>query len=146
METNRTLEIIRSEIERLKDENRRIKCQANERYCSGYDDAFYDLVPFLSTLEKSEKPVPNDLEEAAREYAYRGIPDEMKPYVKPVGDEVIKNFIAGAKWDRSQMMQEAVEARVIGLGLGDTPHIVLGFSDEFKKGDKVRVIILPKED
>ena len=146
METNRTLEIIRSEIERLKDENRRIKCQANERYCSGYDDAFYDLVPFLSTLEKSEKPVPNDLEEAAREYAYRGIPDEMKPYVKPVGDEVIKNFIAGAKWDRSQMMQEAVEARVIGLGLGDTPHIVLGFSDEFKKGDKVRVIILQKED
>ncbi len=48
---------IRNEIERLKDENRKIKCPANERYCSGYDDAFYDLVPFLDTLE-SEKPEP----------------------------------------------------------------------------------------
>ena len=47
---------IKAEIERLKDENKKIKCPANERYCSGYDDAFYDLLSFLSTLE-SEKPM-----------------------------------------------------------------------------------------
>lgn len=51
-----TIEEIKAEIERLKDVNRKIKCQANERYCSGYDDAFYDLVHFLDTLE-SEKPM-----------------------------------------------------------------------------------------
>ena len=53
-------------------------------------------------IEKPEKPLPADLEEAANEYAYHGIPDEMKPYVKPVGDEVIKNFIAGAEWQKEQ--------------------------------------------
>lgn len=42
------------------------------------------------------------LEEAAEKYAYGGIPDDMKPYVKPVADEVIKNFIAGAKWQKEQ--------------------------------------------
>lgn len=46
---------IKAEIERLKDENRKIKCQANERYCSGYDDAFYDLVHFLDALESASK-------------------------------------------------------------------------------------------
>lgn len=51
-----------------------------------------------------EKP-SEDLEEAAEDYAYSGIPDEMKPYVKPVGDEVIKNFIAGAEWKANQLLK-----------------------------------------
>ena len=62
--------------------------------------------------QRAEESVPNDLEEAAEKYAYEGMPDEMKSYVKPVGDEVIKNFIAGAKWTRAQMMENAVEGEV----------------------------------
>ena len=42
------------------------------------------------------------LEEAAEEYAYRGIPDELKPLTKPLADEIIKNFIAGAEWQKQQ--------------------------------------------
>ena len=57
----------------------------------------------IDIIQQSEQPpIPSGLEEAAREYAYRGMPDEMKPYVKPVGDEVIKNFIAGAEWQKEQ--------------------------------------------
>lgn len=106
--------LIKAEIERLKDENRKIKCQANERYCSGYDDAFYDLVHFLDTLE-SEKPVPNDLEEAARH-------SEILTYPMPEDGDIEKvfkvqearvfheiGFIAGAKWQKEQMMKEAVK-------------------------------------
>ena len=68
MSNNELLSKINAEIERLKDENRKIKCPANERYCSGYDDAFYDLVPFLNTLE-SEKPMNQDgLEKEIQKY------------------------------------------------------------------------------
>lgn len=55
-------------------------------------------------------------------------------------------FNKGVAEGKRLMMEEAVEARVIELGLGDTPHIILGLSDEFKKGDKVRVIVCKKED
>lgn len=48
-----------------------------------------------------EKP-SEDLEEAAEEYAYRGIPDEIKQNVKPIADEIIKQFIAGAKWQKAK--------------------------------------------
>lgn len=103
-------------------------------------------------LGEDEKPVPADLEEAAQH-------SEILTYPMPEDGDIEKvfkvqearvlheiGFIAGAKWQAGQMMKEAVETRVIGLGLGDTPHIVLGFSDEFKKGDKVRVFICKKED
>lgn len=52
----------------------------------------------------------NGLEEAAEKYAYGSMPDEMKSYVKPVGDEVIKNFIAGAKWQKEQSLIESHKA------------------------------------
>ena len=42
------------------------------------------------------------LKEAAEEYAYRGIPDEIKQSVKPIADEIIKQFIAGAEWQKKQ--------------------------------------------
>ena len=46
----------------------------------------------------------NGLEEAAEQYAYNGTPDEWRPRLKPIADEIIKNFIAGAKWQKEQMM------------------------------------------
>ena len=108
----------------------------------------------IDTLEeKSEKPVPADLEElvceelnkAAEQYAYNGTPDEWRSRLKPIADEIIKNFIAGAKWDRSQIMKEAVE---VPLYLdGDFLTIDYNFKElGYKDGDKVRIIVCKKED
>ncbi len=71
--------------------------------------------------QRAEEDTPKDLEEAAEKYAYEGMPDEMKSYVKPVGDEVIKNFIAGAKWQAEQDDKELSEkiASAYQLGLAD---------------------------
>ena len=89
---------IKAEIERLIEE-------------SDFDESanLYSLLSFLDTLE-SEKPVPNGLEEAAEEYAYRGIPEEIKPYVKHIAEQIIKNFIAGAKWqaDNAPLLEDTV--------------------------------------
>lgn len=58
---------IKAEIKRLKVENRNIRCQHNESYCNGYDDAFNDLLLIIDSLldEKSSK----DLEKTIEEYA-----------------------------------------------------------------------------
>ena len=55
-----TIDKIRAEIERLKkvvDDRPYFK---NTLYCLGYDDAFFDLLCFLDTLEK---PVSEDKED-----------------------------------------------------------------------------------
>jgi len=49
--------------------------------------------------------LPSDVEEAAKEYAYQGIPEEMKSELKPIGDEVIKNFKAGAEWQAERFLK-----------------------------------------
>ena len=141
-----TIEKIRAEIERLKGQLIRGACAAQiEMKTNCKEEAYDEVLSFLSTLE-SEKPILNDLEEAANEYAYRGIPDKLKQQIKPIADEISKNFIAGAEWQKEQMLKDAVEGDVvkdISNKLAVTAKINL---DGFKFGDKVRVIVLPKED
>lgn len=103
----------------------------------------YDEIEY--NRQKAEESVPNDLEEAAK-----------KSYPNKEGDLCSLHstlqraaFIAGAKWDREQIMKEAVEAegkvvRDINNELAVTAKNVN--LDKFKFGDRVRVIVLPKED
>jgi len=88
---------------------------------------------FLSILEeKSEKPIiPNDLAGARHE-------DEQ------LSEKIAAAYQLGLADKEKQMMSEAVEGTVYGNGVytwvaGDIPS-------QFKYGDKVRVIVLPKED
>lgn len=56
-------------------------------------------------------------------------------------------FKAGAKWQREQMMKEAVEGHVSTNGMGNK-YLFPNYNDDFKDindGDKVRIIIV-KED
>ena len=84
------------------------------------------------------------LKEAAEEYAYRGIPDEIKQNVKPIADEIIKQFIAGAEWQKEQMMKEAVESEVVitsgGILLRDLRI------EDFDYEDKVKIIIVKQDE
>ena len=163
--------------------NRRLKQLCVSSSMQADNDDYYrnplvkqlkELAVFVSNIKESE--IPNDLEEAAEKYAYGGMPDEMKPYVKPVGDEVIKNFIAGAEWQKEQdnaisrqaeaeriktqqmcyekgqadmkwqMMQEAVEGEVTKDNRGNNVIRAGVFNNGFEYGDKVRVFICKKED
>ena len=135
-----TIEKIKAEIEhRIEHYKEWVEFYKSRGTKSDYDEtilgAYSDLLSFLSTLE-SEKPVPNDLEEAAKEFAKDAYPDKHN---------LIWMFKRGAKWDREQMLNEAVET-VVSLEAGGFPVVEFGVGKfGLKVGDKVRVIIV-KED
>lgn len=74
-------------------------------------------------------------------------------------EEIIKTaedhaFLAGADWQEKQMMKEAVDGVIVGdIGSQeDEPYDIyvesasLPLDGKWKMGDKVRIIILPKEE
>lgn len=79
-------EQIRAEIERLKKENDGIRCKANDAYCVGYNDAFYDLLAFLDSLP--EQPV-------------EGLEEEIDKWVISLQNE------PGSKWKHSDILRTA---------------------------------------
>ena len=99
---------------------------------------------FINMVSKEQPSLPSNLDEAAKEYAkttfkkpHSDNPDEEITIVEP---DKYAGFIAGAKWDKEQMMSNAVEGTVYGNGVytwvaGDIPS-------QFKYGDKVRIIIV----
>ena len=110
-----------------------------------------ELLPFIDSLP--DQPVEG-LEEAARLYA---IPHDMRdvdvnyldeyPY-NPVAEE---DFIAGARWQKEQMLKEAVEGKVVELGETYKDLSISVGGKELnevlqplgvKDGDKVKVIIV----
>ena len=118
-------------------------------YTQGLIDALDLAEQVIDSLE-SEKPVPKYLEEAANEYAekhgFRVPYDGSENFYDDFDVKASKEgFIAGAKWDRQQMMKGAVEGLVY-FANGDDRFRVK--SDEFVSnnihfGDKVRVIVIP---
>lgn len=138
------IQAIRNEIERLKSIGGIVPLDNREQK-TGYESALIDVETFLSTLE-SEKPVPNDLEEAAKKHSCYDEDCEGAWY-----EPIVRNaFIAGAKWDRQQMMREAVEGVVCYGSKG--AYIETDFLGEYNTdvygnpGDKVRVIVCKKEE
>ena len=120
------------------------------------------ILRFLSTLE-SGKPVPKNLEEEAVNWICNHKNGEVL-YVKDA-------FIAGAKWQAEQllkssplpedtvlfnkgveegkrlMMMDAVDAIVEDWNPDPEPEITIPLNpEEFTRGDKVRVLVLKKED
>lgn len=56
----------------------------------------------------ASKTSPEDLEEAAEKYAYKGKPAGLKTVIEPIAEQVMRDFIAGAKWQAEQD-QETIE-------------------------------------
>lgn len=176
MTNEELLDKIKSEIERRKKSLRAGFCsdaftkkQKNEMLVASEELDRFNR--FLSDLEKSEKPVPKNLEEAAEkhassvegDYAFSEGPDHY------CSGDLEEAFIAGANWQAEQllkssplpedtvlfnkgvaegkrlMMEEAVEGRVIS-----NDGISFPVSNEIHRlklmeGDKVKIIIV-KED
>lgn len=132
------IEQIKAEIDKRYTEYSK-KMKTNDfTYYEGMADALDLFEQFIDTLE-SEKPIQKDLEKAAEHYASVTDPEAH-------GIDFIREvFIAGAEWQKEQMMKEAVEGKIIFLLNGDVA-INIGDTDEYKLGKKVCVIVLPKED
>lgn len=88
-----------------------------------------------------------DLKNAARKYAIPSYINAKENYLDEYPyDKIAESaFIAGAKWDRNQMMKGAVEGTITCHNL-NRYILVSGLDESLTYGDKVRVIVLPKED
>ncbi len=87
---------------------------------------------------KSDK----SLEEAAEKYA--------EPYISTVADNVKWAFKAGAEWQKSQMLKDAVEGEVYKFG--EVAYVkernnaeLTKYLSQFNNGDKVRIVITKEE-
>lgn len=97
--------------------------------------------------ERPEQPC-EDLNEAAEKYAYTGIPDEMKYIVKPLAEQIIEYFKAGAEWQKKQMLKDAKDGYVSAIIIhndGDEEHYAVTYPNGERPHsitDKVKIIIL----
>ena len=162
------IEKIRQEIERRKKICEGIFERESDTYYQGKAVAYGELLPFIDSLPE-EKP-SEDLEEAAKEYmkkARKHLFDDS-----PIG-RTDDAFIAGAEWQKKQMMDEwlkdrdgcfwdgveegkkameeqmmkdAVEREVV-QDLKGRFHVKTNAVSDilYQFGDKVKVIILPKK-
>lgn len=157
------IEKIKAEIERLKKAQEVSEDKDYAQYeldvACGYDMACDDILSFLSTLESehladASKTLPNELEEAAGDY------ERTVNYGGDIYSNVAirKAFIAGAKWQKEQMFNNAIEGSitsangVFGYDVAafkfDDDHkyiILLSHKEGRKYGDKVRITIVNEE-
>ena len=94
------------------------------------------------------------LEEAAEEYSNKNEYMDVGFCVEPVyiGHKTERAFIAGARWQKEQMLKDAVEAEV--LYFGETQDVsrtikipqMQEWLKPFKDGDKVRIVILKQKE
>ena len=134
-----------------------IKRRMNNRAKTLIDGSYWDykgLIDFIDSLK--EKPLSEDLEQAAYKYG-----EELDQIVgsyddddSSVGDYAQEAFKAGARWQKEQMMKDAVECEVdkdYYIKFSDETWIDLDPSMQLKpafglnKGDKVKIIVLKEE-
>ena len=130
----------------------------------------YDKDNGYVTIVKSEESVPNDLEGAAEKYFIK-VPcsEEVKKTLIEIYKPGIDAFKAGAEWQADHaplpedtvlfnkgveegkrlMIDEVAEYEVwdFSSSLEACPHVNIPLDNkQYRNGDKVRVIVLPKED
>lgn len=103
--------------------------------------------------QRAEESVPNDLEEAARDYAWDdyGIIYEGERVNGYIIDHVKDAFIAGAEWQKEQMMKEGAEGEIrkdgtIGYFEFSNEQQFHSLLEKFQDCDKVRIIVCKKDD
>lgn len=146
-------------IEQIKTKIDKLYCEYKDKFHQCGDQYHLGLIDGLDMAERvldkleSEKPVQKDLEEAAIKYATHKKKSEEKEMETelPMGAYYLvkDSFITGAKWDREKMMKDAVEADVniyrdLAAGKSWAEFVVEMPINNL--GDKVLVIVLPKED
>lgn len=120
------------------------KDKVRDEHEEGFFHCAMLLNDFIDTL--SEEP-DKSLEEAAEEYAteWHQNPDgsAWKPYFEV---STIKAFVAGAEWQKTQMMKESVEGYLNYYE--DSGGILMAEAQvgcPYHNGDKVHIIIVKEE-
>lgn len=134
---------IRNEVERLRNE---LIQEREKGFGSDVDDAcileLQNVLTYIDSLQ--EEPVSKELEEASKYYALNNTPwDDCV-------NEMQESFKAGAKWQKEQMMKDAINGYVIeDVEEGEGDFLLsteyLPKSMELKDQQKVKVIVI-KED
>ncbi len=150
---NKQIEAIRAEIERLKEPYHPYLSEFENGCREGRNDVLDDILSFITSLpEEPNRPKSSDtLEEAAErqinETLFKWSYDDEDGIEQYVHDA----FIAGAEWQKEQMLKDSVEAEVqyFGETQGVPRTIKIPRMQEwlkpFKDGDKVRIVVV-KED
>ena len=124
------IEKIRAEIDRRYNEYSAKKKTDDFIYYSGMADALDLFEQFLDTLE--EEP-DKSLDEAAERFA--------RFYDQGTCDGIIQDgFIAGAEWQKEQMLKEAVEGEAEELYNDGESQCTVGVGTYFKPGERVYVL------
>lgn len=112
------------------------------------DDMDWFIENTIKDVLEAVNPPSSNLDKAARKAALVpelvGVDEEHLdeyPY-SPIAEQKFKE---GAKWDREQMMSEAIEATLDNTAY-PTRLWFNTYLSEYSNDDKVRVIVLPKED
>lgn len=146
-------------IEQIKTKIDKLYCDYKDKFHQFGDQYHLGLIDGLDMAERvldaieSEKPMQEELEEEIQHQVYDllfdldGVAIKGATAYATVDDVayIARHFAKwGAEHAREQMMSNAVEGTVYGNGVytwvaGDIPS-------QFKYGDKVRVIVLPKKD
>ena len=98
-------------------------------------------------MDKIEK-IDKSLEEAALGNYYGGgyIPKNQELREVALKTKEVQSFIAGAEWQKSQMLKDAVEGEVTDVGIN---YLDLALFEAeslgLKDGDKVRIVVTKKE-
>ena len=97
----KTIEKIRQKIEELYDG----EAPAHDQQCEFEDGYFTGIATISRFLDSLQEETPTDLEEAAGEFVgYDMDCDELRDH-----EVSIVAFIAGAEWQKEQMMKEAID-------------------------------------
>lgn len=155
------IEQIKAEIKRLKEYTVKCGYPGQDEYADGNKEGRNFICDkLLSFLDTLEEPVCEELNEAAKNY------ENSLDYYHYTGDNPSIAFIAGANWQADHtplpedtvlfnkgvaegkrlMMEEAVGGEVTQDNSGNNVVRSGVFNKDFEYGDKVRIIILPKED
>ena len=138
------IQAIRNEIERLKTVQLKRIQEGDLVDAEPYDknEAYNELLSFLDTLE-SEKPMNQKGLEREIERCLWKLSDD------PSNEELrmfARHFAQwGAEHEKEELMKEAVEGEVV-KDWDNNLSVKSGVICGFKFGEKVRVIVLPKED
>jgi hypothetical protein len=141
------LEIIRWMSDELKQSPQFLEIPMTARHFAEWqkaqDDKMVDII-YQQGIEKGkdemreQQPACEDLEKEAVSYCF----DNGLNLSPRVATDFARHF---ANWQKEQMMKEAVEGEYDCQYA--TPAVFLDkYLDDVKDGDKVRIIILPKED
>ncbi len=105
------IEKIKAEIERQRRFIEGLFIEGDNSFYDGQDDAYNHLLAFIDSLPE-EKP-SEDLEEAADKYSNENEYMDVGFCVEPIyiGHKTEKAFIAGAEWQKEQMMKEWLQDR-----------------------------------